>query len=138
MGIELATLGPALLAGGSVSALARAPDPNNRRGDPYAVLSRRTPNRFARKRGVYNAISQILALGPRHGASPSQSHGKTRMSPTRGESPIESNESERAPASEGALSRSWRTTNRVATMAQLAASIEHGVNQPIAALLTNA
>jgi len=84
----------ALLAGGPVSAL--APNPDDRGGDSYAVPSRRPPNRFARQRGVYHAITQILAVEPRHGASPSQSHGKTRMSPTRGESPIESNESERA------------------------------------------
>jgi hypothetical protein len=81
VGIGLATLGPALLAGGPVSAFARAPDPNNRRGDPYAVLRRRSPDRFARKRGGYNAISQILAVGPSPGASPSQSRARTRTSP---------------------------------------------------------
>ena len=45
---------------------------------PIPKWSGRTASRLARKRGVYNAITQILAVGPSHGAPPSHPCAETR------------------------------------------------------------
>jgi hypothetical protein len=71
MRIEFAALGSTLLARGPIPSLARTTNPDNRGGDPNPEMGGRTASRLARKRGVYNAITQILAVGPSHGAPPS-------------------------------------------------------------------
>ena len=66
MGIELRAARLSLLARRALARLSRSPHPDNRRRVADPKSRRGMARRQTRQRGVNHAITQILAVGPRH------------------------------------------------------------------------
>src|SRR5208283_2545942 len=77
--VQFASRRLSLPVGRSFTRFPSAAHPYDRRRHADAKMGGGTPSRLARKRGIDNAITQILAVGPGHETPPSQSREKNRI-----------------------------------------------------------